>query len=259
MIQFTHTVLASPEQMEFIIEGMRNAKDSWDRSDSEYVHDCEVCNWSEDDGIVCKLKYPGCAEHDTFVVGPADLDLMERLKNGGSEHRKFMRMMPVFVRITAPLYWWKEFDTYKIGTVRNSCSTMHTLHKKGVVPDAFSHEWIDQCNDIHLNVSCDSSWDECILSIPSLFELYLRGVEQLRLKFNETHEKKYWYAMIQMLPDSFMMTANVMCNYEVVYNQKHQRGHHKQDEWRVDYMKWINELPYQWLLDIPDASAAKES
>lgn len=228
MIQFSHTVLASPEQMEFIIEGMRNPKDSWELSDSEILYGDPFC--SDDD----------------FKVGEADADLMERLKNGGPEHRKFMRMMPVFVRITAPLYWWKEFDTYKIGTVRNSCSTMHTLHKNGVVPDAFSHEWVDE-------VAKDLPW------IKKDYELYLYDIEILRKMFNDSHEKKYWYAMIQMLPDGFMMTANIMCNYEVIYNQKHQRGHHKQDEWRVDYMKWIDELPYQWLLDIPDASAAKES
>lgn len=222
MIKFEHTVTPSPEQMEFIIEGMRNPMDSWEKSDS----------------YACLMRGDGFDDIPILRLGDNDADLMERLKNAGTEHRKFMRMMPVMVRITAPLYWWKEFDTYKIGTVRNSCSTMHTLHKKGVTPEAFSHEWVDE-------VSKDLPW------LLRDYELYLNDIEILRNMFNDTHEKKYWYAMIQMLPDGFMMTANVMMDYEVVLNQMRQRAHHKQEEWsgQDGYLAWAKTLPYQFLFE----------
>lgn len=231
MIKFEHTVCPSPEQMDFIIEGMRNPMDSWGKSDTDFFSDGDC--WTVEDW---------CAG---FKLGPNDKDLMERLKNAGTEHRKFMRMMPVMVRITAPLYWWKEFDTYKIGTVRNSCSTMHTLHKKGATPDAFSHEWIDECRDVTVAPNGYS----LVHSLGYVYTIYLEGIERLRKLFNSTHEKKYWYAMIQMLPDGFMMTANVCMNYEVIFNQRLQRCHHKQDEWREEFMKWTETLPYQFLLE----------
>lgn len=219
MIKFEHTVTASPEQMEFIIEGMRNPLDSWEKSDST-------------------ITFDSFTDLYDYIVGENDVDLMERLKNAGPEHRKFMRMMPVMVRITAPLYWWKEFDTYKIGTVRNSCSTMHTLHKKGVTPKAFSHEWVDE-------VAKDRPY------IMAEYKAYLECIENLRCLFNTTHEKKYWYAMIQMLPDGFMMTSNVFTSYETILNQMHQRAHHKQEEWsgQDGYLAWAKTLPYQFLLE----------
>lgn len=236
MIKFEHTVTPSPEQMEFVIEGMRNPMDSWEKTDS----------------YACVMRGDGFGDIPVLRLGDNDADLMERLKNGGSEHRKFMRMMPVMVRITAPLYWWKEFDTYKIGTVRNSCSTMHTLHKKGVTPDAFSHEWVDEVGDTYITEKCPFAVDEfCHSNVRYVYNLYLYTIEQLRIKFNETKEKKYWYAMIQMLPDGFMMTANVSMNYEVIFNQMYQRAHHKQEEWsgQDGYLAWAKTLPYQFLLE----------
>lgn len=229
MIKFEHTVTPSPEQMEFIIEGMRNPMDSWEKSDS----------------YACIMRGDSFEDIPMLRLGDNDADLMSRLKNAGTEHRKFMRMMPVMVRITAPLYWWKEFDTYKIGTVRNSCSTMHTLHKKGVTSDAFSHEWIDECKDVTVAPDGYSQ----VHSLGYVYTAYLEGIERLRKLFNATHEKKYWYAMIQMLPDGFMMTANVSMSYENVYNMRKQRGHHKQDEWREAFMKWTDTLPYQFLFE----------
>lgn len=212
MILFSHTVLPSNEQMDFIIEGMRNPLDSWIRTDS-----------------------------DGTEIGNYDKELMLRLRKGGPEHRKYMRMMPVMVRITAPLYWWKEFDTYKIGTVRNSCSTMHTLHKFWITEDRFSHEWIDE-------VGREAP------VIKEAYENYLSVIETLRVGFNRTREKKYWYAMIQMLPEGFMMAANVSMNYETVFNQVHQRKGHKLDEWREDYIAWAQTLPYQFILGIDEVN-----
>lgn len=212
MIEFSHTVVPSGEQMEFIIEGMRNPLDSWDKTDS----------------------------HGT-ELGQRDKELMLRLRKGGSEHRKYMRMMPVMVRITAPLYWWKEFDTYKIGTVRNSCSTMHTLHKSGIVPQRFSREWINEVGKERPNII-------------TAYMIYLQAIESLRVSYNSTGEKKYWYAMIQMLPEGFMMTANISMNYETVFNQVHQRKGHKQDEWRKDYIDWARTLPYSFLLGFDEVS-----
>lgn len=235
LIKFEHTVTPSPEQMEFIIEGMRNPLDSWKKSDSILLTKCS----GFDDLPKCPFE--------GFQIGENDANLMERLKNAGPEHRKFMRMMPVMVRITAPLYWWKEFDTYKIGTVRNSCSTMHTLHKKGVTPEAFSHEWVDECQWLEFkDNNIKHAW-----SIGAIYDVYLQGIEALRMAFNETHEKKYWYAMVQMLPDGFMMTANVLMNYEVIFSQIHQRAHHKQEEWsgQDGYLAWAKTLPYQFLLE----------
>lgn len=219
MILFDHTVSPSVEQMEFIIEGMRNPLNSWEKSDSIIAADHMF--------------------RDQFFIGENDKELATKLIHGGSEHRKFLRQMPIMVRITAPLYWWKEFDTYKIGTVRNSCSTMHTIHKAGITKGLFSHEWIDIVAKEDPEIQC-------------VYEQYLSAIEHMRIRFNATGKKNYWYAMIQMLPEGFMMTANVSMNYENVYNQAHQRKHHKQDEWRLDYMHWARSLPYSDLLGLED-------
>lgn len=218
MIRFEHTIAPSVDQMKFVIEGMRNPLNSWNKSDSF--------------GDPISISESNC-------LGKNDQELAMKLIHGGSEHRKFLRQMPIMVRITAPLYWWKEFDTYKIGTVRNSCSTMHTIYKTGIKKDLFSHEWIDIVANENPEVQV-------------VYEHYLTMIEYLRSRFNNTGKKKYWYAMIQMLPDGFMMTANVSMNYEVIYNQVHQRKHHKQDEWRIDYMNWVCALPYSEFLGLED-------
>ena len=222
MIKLEHTVLPSPDQMQFAIEGMRNPMNSWDNSDSTIVKtDHEV--------------------DDYIDIGKTDYSLMQRLSKAGTDHRKFMRMMPVYVRITAPLYWWKEFDTYKIGTVANSCSTMHKIQEKEFTMEDFSCEHLDL-----LNVK--PSYD--INFVSSLKEI-LRCLNLARDKYLETKDKKYWWQMIQLLPSSYNQTRNVMLNYEVLANMYHSRKNHKLDEWR-EFCKWIENLPYSDLIIMED-------
>lgn len=163
---------------------------------------------------------------------------MQRLTNAGTDHRKFMRMMPVYVRITAPLYWWKEFDTYKVGTVANSCSTMHKIAAKEFTLDDFSCE--------HLNrIGTSSLWD--IIDILNVArKLYLNGGEYKGENY-DSKDKQVWWQMIQLLPSSYNQTRNVMMNYEVLANIYKSRRGHKLDEWR-DFCKWIEELPYSELI-----------
>lgn len=215
MIKLEHVVLASPEQMEFIIEGMRNPMNSWEKSDSEVT--LEQLVWRDE-------KIP-----DKFKLGPDDHSLMQRLSNAGTDHRKFMRMMPVYVRITAPLYWWKEFDTYKVGTVANSCSTMHKIQAKEFRLEDFSCE--------HLSVV---SLDYLRNSIEHLN--FIRDVYN-----DDKSNKGAWWQMIQLLPSSYNQTRNVMMNYEVLANIYKSRKDHKLDEWR-NFCKWIETLPYSELI-----------
>lgn len=218
MIKIEHVVLASPEQLEFVIEGMRNPMNSWEKSDSEYV----------------------TAGYDIvgFDLGKGDHSLMQRLSNAGTDHRKFMRMLPVYVRITAPLYWWKEFDTYKVGTVANSCSTMHKIQAKEFTLDDFSCE--------HLNrIGTGSLWDAIdILNMART--LYLEGGDYKGEHYDQK-DKQIWWQMIQLLPSSYNQTRNVMMNYEVLTNIYKSRKDHKLDEWR-NFCKWIEELPYSELI-----------
>lgn len=215
MIKLEHAVLPSPEQMQFVIEGMRNPMNSWDNSDSYVTY-----NINSD---------------EIFALGNNDHDLMQRLAKAGTDHRKYMRMMPVYVRITAPLYWWKEFDTYKVGTVANSCSTMHKIQEKEFTLDDFSFE----------HILDDSAWlaDDGNL-IGELLLIILNGARE---DFLETKDKKYWWQMIQLLPSSYNQTRNVMLNYEVLSNMYHSRKNHKLDEWR-EFCKWIEGLPYSELI-----------
>lgn len=218
MIKFENVVLASPEQMEFIIEGMRNPMNSWKKSDSHIDSDLYSL--------------------DNIEIGSNDLSLMQRLSNAGTEHRKYMRMMPVYVRITAPLYWWKEFDTYKVGTVANSCSTMHKIAEKEFTLEDFSCE--------HLNrIGTSSLWD--IINILNISRtLYLEGGDYKGEHYC-AKDKQVWWQMIQLLPSSYNQTRNVMLNYEVLANIYRQRKNHKLDEWR-EFCKWIESLPYSELI-----------
>lgn len=227
MIKLEHVVLASPEQMEFIIEGMRNPMNSWDKSDSEY----ETAGYD----IV------------GFDLGENDRSLMQRLANAGTDHRKFMRMLPAYVRITAPLYWWKEFDTYKIGTVANSCSTMHKIQAKEFTLDDFSTEHLFTEGQ---NVYCKSApleEDDLFINSNQLMLLTVEVLNQYRKDFLKTKDKRYWWQMIQLLPSSYNQTRNVMMNYEVLANIYKSRKDHKLDEW-VDFCRWIKTLPYQELI-----------
>lgn len=217
-IKFENVGLASPEQMEFIIEGMRNPMNSWEKSDSYIDSDLYSLN--------------------NIEIGSNDLSLMQRLSNAGTEHRKYMRMMPVYVRITAPLYWWKEFDTYKVGTVANSCSTMHKIAEKEFTLEDFSCE--------HLNrIGTSSLWD--IINILNISRtLYLEGGDY-KGEHYYAKDKQVWWQIIQLLPSSYNQTRNVMLNYEVLANIYRQRKNHKLDEWR-EFCKWIESLPYSELI-----------
>lgn len=235
MIKLEHDVFASPEQLIFIIEGMRNPMNSWDKNDSERCEDKENC-----DGCLRKIE---CENHfiskKELVLGPNDVNLMKKLAKAGTDHRKFMRMMPVYVRITAPLYWWKEFDTYKVGTIANSCSTMHKIQEKKFTIEDFSCE--------HLNrIGTFTLW-ETIDSLNIARNLYLEGGEY-KGEYYEAKNKQVWWQIIQLLPSSYNQTRNVMLNYEVLANIYHSRNNHKLDEWR-DFCKWIEEMvPYSWLI-----------
>ena len=239
MIKIEHTVTASPEQMEFIIEGMRNPMNSWDKSDS----------------MNCK--------NDIFLLGDNDYDLMKRLAKAGSDDRKFMRQMPVFVRITAPLYWWKEFDTYKVGTVANSCSTMHEIHAKKFTLDDFSYEHLVDVMEEAIPYDADALiifnnktiLNTIIAALNSARDLYNTYDKKLKRddlttaerKHATAQRKKFWWQMIQMLPTSYNQTRNVTMNYEVLKNMYRARKNHKLDEWHV-FCDWVKTLPYSELI-----------
>lgn len=212
MLKIERTVLPSPAQWEIAIEGMRNPKNSWHLSDS----------WTTD--VVDSET--GRVVPSEFFVGEADLKLMMSLNKGGSVHAKYRRMLPVIFTVTAPTFWWIEFDTYKISTVRNSCSKMHKIHVAPFTLDNFSHEGCDQVS----------------LAAKHL-ELTVSTLEWLRLKFNETQDKKYWRALIELLPHGYNMKATIFLNYEVLVGMYRDRKHHKVAEWHT-FCAWIETLPY---------------
>lgn len=269
MIKLEHVVLASPEQMEFVIEGMRNPMNSWEKSDSSHGYYIrreigEPCNWYKIDDPTEEDLKDECVEYveGYFVLGNNDNTLMQKLSDAGTEHRKYMRMIPVYVRITAPLYWWKEFDTYKVGTVANSCSTMHKIQEKEFALDDFSTEQlaIIDSDDIAL-IGEDAPYYKHRVEFDVCGELnfarrlYLAADEKLKRtdltdserKHVIAQRKKFWWQMIQLLPSSYNQTRNVMLNYEVLANIYRQRKNHKLDEWR-DFCKWIDSLPYSELI-----------
>ena len=210
---------------ESAIRGMRNPMNSWDKSDSEFNVSCRVCKSEH-----YRNKCDNCLYSDgNILLGNNDLDLMKRLAKAGTDHRKFMRMIVVYVDVTAPLYWWKEFDTYKVGTVRNSCSTMHKITEKEFTLDDFSHE--------HL---LESGFNNCLLYV-------IQCLNAWREKYLETKDKCFWWQMIQILPSSYNQKATLMLNYEVLANMYHSRKNHKLDEWR-EFCKWIETLPYSELI-----------
>lgn len=227
MIKFENVGLASPEQMEFIIEGMRNPMNSWKKSDSHIDSDLYSL--------------------DNIEIGSNDLSLMQRLSNAGTEHRKYMRMMPVYVRIMAPLYWWKEFDTYKVGTVANSCSTMHKIAEKEFTVDDFSCEHLGVFIPAEKNGGVEDYKNLWIAALEETID-YLNVARTFYNRETDPKLKKdYWWQMIQLLPSSYNQTRNVMMNYEVLANIYRQRKNHKLDEWR-EFCKWIESLPYSELI-----------
>lgn len=234
MIKLENVVLASPEQMGFIIEGMRNPMNSWEKSDTCF---------SDESCVNCYDSQRNLCDKDSFFrkdekLGSNDHSLMQRLSNAGTEHRKYMRMMPVYVRITAPLYWWKEFDTYKIGTVANSCSTMHKIAEKEFKWGDFSNEHLTHTDSRHMDENEDAM---------NALQVVINALNYNRNKYLETKNKTYWWQMIQLLPSSYNQTRNVMLNYEVLANIYRQRKGHKLDEWR-EVCKWIESLPYSELI-----------
>ncbi len=208
---------------EAAIRGLRNPKNSWDLSDSYPAVDCGKCGKIEREGI-CEKEGRDCTGFECYSIGEKDLKLMKTLAKAGDDHGKFLRMINVTVDLTAPLYWWKEFDTYKVGTVANSCSTMHKIHAKKFEIDDFSVD--------HLN--CD---------IPDCFYDTLDYLNESREKFLETKNKRYWWQMIQLLPTSYNQKRTVQLNYAVLKNMYFARRHHKLDEWHT-LCDWMLELPY---------------
>ena len=239
---------------EHAIRGMRNPMNSWEKSDSGDICSCKQ---KLDDG---DNHIPYCLEgfysrRDEVFIGPNDHSLMMRLRNAGTDHRKFMRMITVYVNITAPLYWWKEFDTYKVGTVANSCSTMHKIHAKEFTLEDFSCEHLidvtkptaELINDDCVPFEETGSRDTLYWTATNVLELVVEALNKYRQRYLETNDKKYWYHMIQLLPSSYNQKRTVMLNYEVLANMYKSRKTHKLDEWK-ELCKWIEELPYSEII-----------
>lgn len=221
---------------EHAIRGMRNPKNSWVKSDSgvcathgpAHCADCVYTDCHADD-VEIGTKY---------ILGPNDLNLMTTLRNAGTDHRKFMRMITVYLDITAPLYWWKEFDTYKVGTVVNSCSTMHKIADKEFTLEDFSCE--------HLSEPAISILKNTVEALNQARDLYL-GYNGFKHQWGDWEKKHYWWQMIQLLPSSYNQRRTVMLNYEVLANIYKSRRNHKLDEWHT-FCDWIESLPYSKLI-----------
>ena len=206
------------------IRGLRSPMNSWDNSDSWYG--CKCGDYGKTESKYCDEH---CTADCTFCIGNNDLDLMKKLIAAGSDHSKFMRMINVTLDITAPMYWFKEMDTYKVGTVRNSCSTMHKIHSKEFTLDDFSFE--------------DFEVEDGEIFLSDCFKNVVADCEMLRKRFVETGDKKYWRGLIQLLPESYNQKATVQLNYAVLRNMYHSRKNHKLDCWRT-FCEWIETLPY---------------
>lgn len=222
---------------EAAIRGMRNPMNSWYMSDSvhctvdRYNH-CTGCNL---DGY-CTVKH----HYNEFVIGANDLDLMRKLVRAGTDHSKFMRMITVTCDVEAPFYWWKEYDTYKVGTVANSCSTMHKLHERDLTIDDFSHEHLFDGVD---NIECPDNDMEYYENSTTCLEYVISVINYHRKKYIETKDKRYWQQMIQLLPSSFNQKRTLHLNYAVLRNIYHARKNHKLTEWHT-FCDTIANLPY---------------
>lgn len=224
---------------EAAIRGMRNPMNSWEKSDSSFKHD----------------EYS--SEYASDFIGENDLTLMKKLRNAGTDHRKFMRMIIVYMDITAPFYLWKEISTYKVGTVTNSCSTMHKIAEKEFTLDDFSHEhlaefipgqdlkgWTLEENDM---ITLPNDLDYGYSSTGILRDIVIKALNFNRERYLATKDKKYWWQMIQLLPSSYNQRRTVMLNYEVLANMYRSRKDHKLDEWRT-LCEWMKILPYSELI-----------
>lgn len=230
---------------EAAIRGMRNPMNSWGKSDTNWQ-----THFGDDRVPVTDSKF---MFENELIIGPNDLDLMTRLRNAGTDHRKFMRMIVVYLDITAPLYWWKEFDTYKVGTVANSCSTMHKIHEKEFDVNDFSHEHIEELGGDEYNMSYD--W---LLRTADILNYYRKkyhtaseklstDITDAERKHTLAQQKLFWWQMIQLLPSSYNQKRTVMLNYEVLANMYKSRRNHKLDEWHT-FCDWIERLPYSELI-----------
>ena len=221
------------------IRGMCNPMNSWDKSDSGICYKEVACHSCNENRNNCAYNLG----HNGFVIGDNDMKLMHRLCAAGTDHRKFMRMLTVSCDITAPLYWWKEFDTYKVGTVANSCSTMHKIHAKKFTIDDFSHEHlIEESDDFEVGVWWGTDGVNRI-EPKDILETIIESLNACREAYVKTKDKKYWWQMIQLLPSSYNQKRTVMMNYEVLTNIYNSRKNHKLDEWH-DFCDWIKTLPY---------------
>lgn len=250
---------------EAAFRGMRNPKNSWERSDSKNCH-TDLCR----DCITCIHKdtgYDACQIH--FDIGPNDLKLAMQLRNAGPEHAKFLRMIAVTCDITGPLYWWKEFDTYKVGTVANSCSTMHKIADKEFTLDDFSYEHLISIDDPSKAEDAVNSGEYPFVDVTpykdggiiysplGVLNITIAMLNECRMKYITALKtddecgisaKELWWQMIQLLPSSYNQKRTVFLNYWVLANIYHQRQYHKQDEWRVTFCDWIKSLPYSNLI-----------
>lgn len=224
------------EGFEPAIRGMRNPMNSWDKSDStrcsDFETECKNCGYDNENGIPCPV-----------VIGSNDMKLMRQLRNSGTDHGKFMRMIVVWCDVTAPLYWWKEFDTYKVGTVANSCSTMHKIHAKEFTIEDFSYDklitdWIHDNCELFIYGEIDEPYSQL-----DVLEFTICALNTNREAYLKTKNKKYWWQMIQLLPSSYNQKRTVMLNYEVIRTMYHARKSHKLDEWH-DFCRWVESLPY---------------
>lgn len=231
MLKIEKFVTMSPAQYEIVVEGMRNPKNSWDRSDSYTTHICDEDTMETADFA--------------WFMGDNDHKLAESLADGGPVHAKYRRMMVVYLTVNAPFYWWKEFDTYKVGTVCNSCSTMHKIHSKEFTMDDFSVEHLMEWEDYESEVKELKPDRLCN------FKFYLMdtisALNNARDLYLQTNDKKYWWKMIQLLPTCYNQKRTIMLNYEVLANIYKWRRNHKLDEWHT-FCNWIEELPYSELI-----------
>lgn len=221
--------------LEYAISGMRNPMNSWDKSDSEYcacLESCDSCMAYDTESKMCN------ASDFDMSIGPNDYELMMKLAKGGPVHAKYRRMIIVYMHITAPLYWWKEFDTYKVGTVANSCSTMHKIHEKRFEMSDFSTE--------HLLPASYKALGFTVKTLNECRDLYL-GCDGFKHVYGEHDKKDYWWQMIQLLPSSYNQKRTIMLNYEVLTGIYRWRKDHKLDEWR-EFCEWIEKLPYSEII-----------
>lgn len=243
---------------EAAIRGMRNPKNSWEKSDSKYCSEYDyppiegACKYCPYDSMCNKSEK---AMQQMYIVESNDLGLMNRLRNAGTDHRKFMRMIVVYLDITAPLYWWKEFDTYKVGTVANSCSTMHKIAAKEFTLEDFSHEHLFEEDDVggmYYSTTAEEEFTstDVLKVIIEALNVYRKTYMTVQTDKESDYDhipKEYWWQMIQLLPSSYNQKRTVMLNYEVLANIYKSRKDHKLDEWHT-FCDWIESLPYSELI-----------